>query len=65
MSVCKECIYLNKNLIGCKAYPKRRPFRIRSSQVPHDSIQDDQVGKFIFKEKSKEQKFKEFKEFFK
>lgn len=64
MSVCIRCIYLYKNSGNCKAYPNGRPFGIKSSQIPHDSVQKDQIGIFVFKEKSKEQKFKEFEEFF-
>ena len=64
MSVCIKCIYLYKDLKGCKAYPAGRPFRIKSSQIPHDSVQEGQVGNFVFKEVSKKQKFKKFDKFF-
>lgn len=37
----------------CPAFPRKIPLDIRSWDNPHTSVRDDQIGKFIFKSKSK------------
>lgn len=55
-SRCFDCVHKNdvfgKNPMGCKAFPKRIPHEILSSEVGHTKPLKGQKNKIVYKKKS-------------